>query len=90
MARVKQLAAMPALAGERLDLRLDGSLAALKVSLAAKGPATAQLDASLDALAPTLPFELKLESDALQWPLSGATPAADTPTARERRWSLTG
>lgn len=78
--QVKQLAAMPALAGERLDLRLDGSLAALKVSLAAKGPATAQLDASLDALAPTLPFELKLESDALQWPLSGATPAADTPT----------
>ncbi|SDF96282.1 autotransporter secretion inner membrane protein TamB [Onishia taeanensis] len=84
-AQVKQLAAMPALAGERLDLRLDGNLAALKVALAAKGPATAQLNASLDALAPTLPFELKLESNALQWPLSGASPGADTPSGAGNR-----
>lgn len=77
-AQVKRLAALPELAGERLDLRLNGSLAALEIALTASGPATAQLDASLDALSPTLPFALKLQSDALQWPLPGASPAGDS------------
>ncbi|WP_136254554.1 autotransporter assembly complex protein TamB [Onishia niordana] len=74
-AQIKQLAALPELSGEQLDLNLTGSLAELDVSLTAAGPANAQLNARLDALAPTLPFSMKLDSDALQWPLPGAEPA---------------
>lgn len=62
---------MPALAGERIELDVAGSLAALEVDLALAGPVTARLSARLDALDPTLPFEASLESEALQWPLPG-------------------
>lgn len=73
----------PALNGEQIDLALSGNLAALDVTLAVRGPAQARLEASLDALAPTLPFRAQLESSGLQWPLPGMqitgheTPDAD-------------
>ncbi|WP_106230900.1 autotransporter assembly complex protein TamB [Halomonas ventosae] len=68
---------MPALAGERIELALAGSLADLEVDLVTRGPVEARLVARLDALDPTLPFTASLQSDALQWPLPGAeaTPA---------------
>lgn len=70
---------MPALAGERIELALAGSLADLEVDLVTRGPVEAHLVARLDALDPTLPFTASLQSDALQWPLPGAevTPAPD-------------
>ncbi|MEQ6888098.1 translocation/assembly module TamB domain-containing protein [Halomonas sp. CS7] len=62
---------MPALAGERIELDVAGSLAELEVDLALQGPVEARLTARLDALDPTLPFEASLDSEALQWPLPG-------------------
>ena len=74
----------PALNGEHIDLRLGGNLAALDVQLALDGPVQARLDAELDALAPTLPFQARLTSPELQWPLPGMavseTEAADSET----------
>lgn len=64
----------PELAGQRVDLALDGSLAELLVRLELDGPINAALDARLDALEPTLPFNATLTSDLLQWPLPGAIP----------------
>ncbi|MBB3140938.1 autotransporter assembly complex protein TamB [Halomonas organivorans] len=71
---------LPALAGQRLELAVTGDLRDLSVSLIASGPMAASLQAHLDALDPTLPFSARLESDALQWPLPGATPTADSET----------
>lgn len=72
---------MPALAGERIELDLAGSLAELEVDLALQGPVEARLTARLDALDPTLPFEASLESKTLQWPLPAEvqTPDQQTP-----------
>ncbi|MFY0988984.1 translocation/assembly module TamB domain-containing protein [Halomonas sp. C05BenzN] len=64
---------MPELAGERVELTLDGDLGALGVQLGLSGPVTADLDARLDLLDPTLPFTAALSSDLVQWPLPGAT-----------------
>lgn len=63
----------PELAGERLTLELDGSLAALEAELAARGPVEADLRARLDALDPMLPFTASLDSPLLQWPLPPRT-----------------
>lgn len=70
----------PALKGEHIDLRLSGSLAALDVQLALDGTVPAALDATLDVLAPTLPFNARLTSPKLQWPLPGML-AGGTETA---------
>ncbi|MGM0638428.1 MAG: translocation/assembly module TamB domain-containing protein, partial [Pseudomonadota bacterium] len=64
----------PELAGQRIDLALDGTLAELLVRLELDGPINAALDAQLDALEPTLPFHASLTSDLVQWPLPGAIP----------------
>lgn len=68
---------MPELAGQRLDLRLNGSLAELNAELTARGPVDANLSARADVLAPSLPFEASLQSELLQWPLPMATAHAD-------------
>ncbi|PMR75654.1 hypothetical protein C1H69_09365 [Billgrantia endophytica] len=60
---------MPELAGQRLELLLDGSLGDLTVEMTATGPFDADLSARLDALSPTLPFTAALDSELLQWPL---------------------
>ncbi len=67
---------MPALAGQRIDLGLDGSLADLLVRLDLSGPVSLALDARLDALEPTLPFTASLSSDLVQWPLPGSVDEA--------------
>ncbi len=67
----------PELAGQRLDLALDGSLADLVVRLDLDGPVTAGLDARLDALEPSLPFSASLASDLVQWPLPGDVPETE-------------
>lgn len=63
---------LPELAGQRIDLALDGNLADLVVRLGLSGPVNASLDARLDVLDPTLPFTASLGSELLQWPLPGA------------------
>ncbi|MBB3330478.1 translocation and assembly module TamB [Halomonas campaniensis] len=68
---------LPELAGQRIDLALDGSLADLVVRLGLSGPVNADLDARLDALDPTLPFTASLTSELIQWPLPGAVADAD-------------
>jgi len=70
---------MPALAGERIELDIAGSLAELEVDLTLQGPVEARLTARLDALDPTLPFEASLESEALQWPLPAEAQGKDAP-----------
>ncbi|SFH73130.1 translocation and assembly module TamB [Modicisalibacter xianhensis] len=57
------------LAGETLSLTLDGSLGDLSVGIEASGPVAASLQAQADVLAPTLPFNVLLEADRVQWPL---------------------
>ncbi|WP_277810741.1 autotransporter assembly complex protein TamB [Chromohalobacter canadensis] len=64
-------------AGQRASLTVDGSLADLALDLDASGPVTATLTGKVDALAPTLPFDLSLDADDITWPLAG------TPTAPE-------
>ncbi|SHE92241.1 translocation and assembly module TamB [Modicisalibacter ilicicola DSM 19980] len=60
----------PMLAGERLELSLDGSLAELSADLDATGPVAARLEARADVLAPTLPFDVSLNAERLEWPLA--------------------
>ncbi|GEN22084.1 DUF490 domain-containing protein [Halomonas cupida] len=69
----------PALDGERVELQLSGNMAALQVNLDLTGPVEARLDAQLDTLAPTLPFEASFSSPHLQWPLEGMKVGAPAP-----------
>lgn len=63
----------PELEGEELVLELSGNLAELYVDLAASGQVNANLTAHVDALSPTVPFEARLQSERLQWPLTEAS-----------------
>lgn len=65
----------PELSGEEVLLELSGSLDDLSAHLEATGIVNARLSGRVDALAPTLPFDLRLQSDRLQWPLT--QPASD-------------
>lgn len=60
-------------ASETLLLTLSGSLDALEAQLEASGPVNVSLSGQVDALAPTLPFQLNLQSDQAQWPLPTET-----------------
>lgn len=72
---------MPALAGEEISLQVDGALNALNVALTAQGPVAASIKASVDALAPTLPFQIRLDSDQLRWPLTSPSTTDNTQSA---------
>ncbi|GAA0617114.1 translocation/assembly module TamB domain-containing protein [Halomonas beimenensis] len=61
---------LPALAGQRLELALNGSLAELEATLTATGPVEAELAARVDVLDPALPFSASLMSPGVQWPLT--------------------
>ncbi|WP_241697427.1 translocation/assembly module TamB domain-containing protein [Vreelandella salicampi] len=61
---------LEALSGQNLRLNLNGPLSDLNAELRAKGALQASLDAQVDALAPTLPFKLHLQSDTVSWPLA--------------------
>lgn len=54
---------------ETLVLELAGSLDALEARLDASGPLNASLSGQVDALSPTLPFQLNVQSDQVKWPL---------------------
>ncbi|WP_339934457.1 translocation/assembly module TamB domain-containing protein [Vreelandella glaciei] len=60
----------PELDGETLTLTLSGPLDALEAQLEASGAVNASLNGQVDALAPTLPFQVQLQSDRVQWPLA--------------------
>lgn len=60
----------PELDGETLTLTLSGPLDALEAQLEASGAVNASLNGQVDALAPTLPFQVQLQSDQVQWPLA--------------------
>ena len=60
----------PELDGETLTLTLSGPLDALEARLEASGAVNASLYGQVDALAPTLPFQVQLQSDRVQWPLA--------------------
>ena len=77
---------LPELAGQRIDLALDGDLAELLVRLELTGPVNAAFDARLDALAPTLPFTASLTGDLLQWPLPGAVAASEEEEGPAEPW----
>ncbi|QTP55111.1 translocation/assembly module TamB [Billgrantia sulfidoxydans] len=68
---------MPELAGQRLELTLDGNLGELSARLTARGPVDAELTASADVLDPRVPFDAALQSEFLQWPLPMAAAQAD-------------
>ena len=59
----------PELNGEELVLELSGSLGDLQVELTTSGIVAASLNAQVDALAPNVPFQARLQSERLQWPL---------------------
>lgn len=69
----------PELSGEELVLELSGSLDELTASLGASGVVNATFEAQVDALAPTLPFNVRLQSERLQWPLT--QPSSDESSA---------
>ncbi|MEA2117475.1 translocation/assembly module TamB domain-containing protein [Halovibrio sp. HP20-50] len=54
---------------ETLVLELAGTLDALEAQLDASGPLNISLSGQVDALSPTLPFQLSVESDQVRWPL---------------------
>ncbi|WKE64489.1 translocation/assembly module TamB [Gallaecimonas kandeliae] len=56
--------------GETLALRLDDSLADLKLGLAAKGPLALALKARAQPLKPELPFDAELNWQETGWPLA--------------------
>lgn len=60
----------PELSGETLVLDLSGSLNNLQAELNTSGVVSASLNAQVDALAPDLPFQVRLQSERLQWPLA--------------------
>ncbi|MCE8050872.1 translocation/assembly module TamB [Halomonas daqingensis] len=68
---------MPELAGQRLDLRLDGTLAELDAELVARGPVSTRLTAQVDVLDPEVPFSARMRSEFLQWPLPMAAAFAE-------------
>ncbi|NIC36095.1 translocation/assembly module TamB [Halomonas desiderata] len=68
---------MPELAGQRLDLRLDGTLAELDAELVARGPVSTRLTAQADVLDPEVPFSARMSSEFLQWPLPMAAAFAE-------------
>ncbi|MFQ3787425.1 translocation/assembly module TamB domain-containing protein [Halomonas sp. A29] len=69
---------MPELAGQRLDLRLGGSLGDLSAELVAHGPVDVRLTAQADVLDPTVPFSASLQSEFLRWPLPMAAELAQS------------
>ncbi|TVP48013.1 MAG: translocation/assembly module TamB [Halomonas sp.] len=54
---------------EVVVLELSGPLDALMVQLEATGAVDASLNGEVDALSPTLPFQLQVQSEQVQWPL---------------------
>lgn len=54
---------------ETLVLELTGPLDALMVQLEATGIVSASINGEVDALSPTLPFQLQVQSEQVQWPL---------------------
>ncbi|HSP31210.1 MAG TPA: translocation/assembly module TamB, partial [Halomonas sp.] len=65
----------PELSGETLVLELSGPLDALEAQLEASGAVNASLSGEVDALSPTLPFKLHLQTDRVQWPLPASVVA---------------
>ncbi|RUR38612.1 translocation/assembly module TamB [Vreelandella populi] len=65
----------PELNGEELVLELSGSLEDLQAELTASGIVAASLNARVDVLAPDVPFQARLQSERLQWPLVEEQPA---------------
>lgn len=61
---------LPELEGEKVVLELSGDLAELYADLAISGQLNVSLDGQIDVLSPTMPFEARLQSEQLQWPLT--------------------
>ncbi|MFG6666563.1 translocation/assembly module TamB domain-containing protein [Halomonas sp. HNIBRBA4712] len=60
----------PELSGNTLTLALSGSLAELSGELETDGLVDVMLDAQVDVLDPLFPFDVRLQTDQLQWPLT--------------------
>lgn len=60
----------PELEGEKVVLELSGDLAELYADLAVSGKVNVNLGGQVDVLSPTVPFEARLRSENLQWPLT--------------------
>lgn len=68
---------LPALSGQSLTLDLTGNLSELTAQLDAQGAITAALEGQVNALDPALPFQARLQSDELTWPLPETNAALD-------------
>ncbi|WP_447553016.1 autotransporter assembly complex protein TamB [Vreelandella sp. EE22] len=62
----------PELSDNTLSLSLSGSLAELSGELDTQGLVNVVLDASVDVLDPRFPFDIRLQTEQLQWPLAPA------------------
>ncbi|WNL43839.1 translocation/assembly module TamB domain-containing protein [Halomonas sp. PAMB 3264] len=60
----------PELSGNTVSLALSGSLAELEGELDTEGLVNVVLDASVDVLDPLFAFDVRLQTDELQWPLT--------------------
>ncbi|QNI04766.1 translocation/assembly module TamB [Halomonas sp. SH5A2] len=68
---------LPALNGQALTIDLSGNLSELTAQLDAEGAITAALEGQVNALDPALPFQARLQSDELTWPLPETNAAID-------------
>ena len=66
---LNQLAELPELTHQALDVKLSQSLGQLQVNAVAKGDADFKLDGQITLRDPNLPYKVKLEQTRLQWPL---------------------
>ncbi|OEF22997.1 autotransporter assembly complex protein TamB [Vibrio rumoiensis] len=67
----KGMVKMPDFKGQAIDLEAKGSVADLTLSSHLSGEAVATLNAKLQPLKATLPFELSLQDGKAQWPFKG-------------------
>ncbi len=71
---LKQTLMDGALKGEAVHFDVSGSLAELGFDIQAKGSVNASIAGSVEPLKPEIPFNLQLDWEPLQWPLTGDNP----------------
>ncbi|MBY5991121.1 translocation/assembly module TamB domain-containing protein [Ferrimonas balearica] len=69
---VRKLYWLPELDGHRVRVTAHNRLTDLRFTLHSQGLLSGELDGRIQLGLPTLPFELSLDADALQWPLNDA------------------
>lgn len=68
-ATIDNIAELPSLSQQTLELNLSGDLQRLQLTAAGQGHINLALEGEIDLADPELPYQLKLTSEQLMWPL---------------------